>query len=124
VKNQGRYRIALYIADTESGGQSHLSTGTRYNADFLVRRGSKLLAGIVWDISTRDGILTWVGTIGTTLSIILYLASKSFLADDTEATIGDKLNSLDETLTHAASETAFVTFWVLSAYLYSRLLCL
>ena len=72
---------------------------------------------IVWDISTRDGLLTWVGVIGTTLSIILYLASKSFFADDTEATIGDKLNSLDETLTHAASETAFVTFWVLSAYL-------
>ena len=72
---------------------------------------------IAWDISTRDGLLTWIGIIGTTLSIILYLASKSFLADDTEATIGDKLNSLDETLTHAASETAFVTFWVLSAYL-------
>ena len=72
---------------------------------------------IAWDITTRDGLLTWVGIIGTTLSIILYLASKSFLADDTEATIGDKLNSLDETLTHAASETAFVTFWVLSAYL-------
>ena len=72
---------------------------------------------IAWDISTRDGLLTWVGIIGTTLSIILYLASKSFFADDTEATIGDKLNSLDETLTHAASETAFVTFWVLSAYL-------
>ena len=72
---------------------------------------------ITWDISTRDGLLTWVGIIGTTLSIILYLASKSFFADDTEATIGDKLNSLDETLTHAASETAFVTFWVLSAYL-------
>ena len=72
---------------------------------------------IAWDISTRDGLLTWIGIIGTTLSIILYLASKSFFADDTEATIGDKLNSLDETLTHAASETAFVTFWVLSAYL-------
>ena len=42
---------------------------------------------------------------------------QELFADDTEATIGDKLNSLDETLTHAASETAFVTFWVLSAYL-------
>jgi len=72
---------------------------------------------IAWDITTRDGLLTWVGIIGTSLSVILYAASKSFLADDTEATIGDKLNSLDETLTHAASETAFVTFWVLFAYL-------
>ena len=72
---------------------------------------------LVWDPTPRDGIVTWVGFIGTTLSIILYVSSKNFFADDTEATIGDKLNSLDETLVHAASETAFVTFWVLIAYL-------
>ena len=72
---------------------------------------------LVWDPTTRDGIVTWVGFIGTSLSIILYVSSKNFFADDTEATIGDKLNSLDETLVHAASETAFVTFWVLIAYL-------
>ena len=72
---------------------------------------------LVWDPTTRDGIVTWVGFIGSSLSIILYVSSKNFFADDTEATIGDKLNSLDETLVHAASETAFVTFWVLIAYL-------
>ena len=72
---------------------------------------------LVWDPTTRDGIVTWVGFIGTSLSIILYISSKNFFADDTEATIGDKLNSLDETLVHAASEAAFVTFWVLIAYL-------
>ncbi|GIS91810.1 MAG: hypothetical protein CM1200mP21_01050 [Candidatus Poseidoniales archaeon] len=72
---------------------------------------------LVWDPTTRDGLVTWVGFIGTSLSIILYVSSKNFLGDDTEATIGDKLNSLDETLVHAASETAFVTFWVLIAYL-------
>jgi hypothetical protein len=72
---------------------------------------------LAWDPMTRDGILTWVGLIGTLLSIILYLSSKNFLSDDTEATIGDKLHSMDETLVHAASETAFVTFWVLIAYL-------
>ena len=72
---------------------------------------------LVWDPTTRDGLVTWVGFIGTSLSIILYVSSKHFLGDDTEATIGDKLNSLDETLVHAASETAFVTFWVLIAYL-------
>jgi len=72
---------------------------------------------LAWDPTTRDGIVTWVGFIGTSLSIILYISSKNFFADDTEATIGDKLNSLDETLIHAASETAFVTFWVLIAYL-------
>ena len=70
-----------------------------------------------WDLSTRDGILTVVGVAGTILSLVLYIAGKSFIADDTEATIGDKLHSFDETLTHAASETAFVTTWVLAAYL-------
>ena len=72
---------------------------------------------LVWNPTTRDGLVTWIGFIGTSLSIILYISSKNFLGDDTEATIGDKLNSLDETLVHAASETAFVTFWVLIAYL-------
>ena len=72
---------------------------------------------LVWDITTRDGIVTWVGFVGTLLSIILYISSKNFIRDDTEATIGDKLNSFDETLVHAASETAFVTFWVVVAYL-------
>lgn len=72
---------------------------------------------LVWDLTTRDGIVTWVGFVGTLLSIILYVSSKNFIRDDTEATIGDKLNSFDETLVHAASETAFVTFWVLMAYL-------
>ena len=72
---------------------------------------------LAWNPTTRDGLVTWVGLIGTSLSIILYVSSKNFFGDDTEATIGDKLNSLDETLVHAASETAFVTFWVLIAYL-------
>ncbi len=72
---------------------------------------------LAWNPMTRDGLITWVGLIGTSLSIILYLSSKNFFSDDTEATIGDKLHSLDETLVHAASETAFVTFWVLIAYL-------
>ena len=70
-----------------------------------------------FDILTRDGLVTWVGLIGTLLSIILYLSSKNWIGDDTEETIGDKLNSFEETLIHAASETAFVTFWVLIAYL-------
>ena len=72
---------------------------------------------LVWNLTTRDGIITWVGFTGTLLSIVLYISSKNFIRDDTEATIGDKLNSFDETLVHAASETAFVTFWVVIAYL-------
>lgn len=67
--------------------------------------------------ATLNGFITWIGLLGTTLSIILYIAQKNWFADDTEATIGDKLHSKRETMIHAASETAFVTFWVMIAYL-------
>ena len=67
--------------------------------------------------ATIDGLITWIGLIGTTLSVILYLAQKNWIGDDTEATIGDKLHSMRETMIHSASETAFVTFWVMIAYL-------
>ncbi len=70
-----------------------------------------------FDPTTLDGFITWVGLLGTSLSIILYIAQKNWFADDTEATIGDKLHSMKETMVHAASETAFVTFWVMIAYL-------
>ena len=66
---------------------------------------------------TIDGFITWIGLLGTTLSVVLFFAQKNWFADDTEATIGDKLHSMRETMVHAASETAFVTFWVMIAYL-------
>ena len=66
---------------------------------------------------TMEGLITWIGLLGATLSIVLYIAQKNWFADDTEATIGDKLHSMRETMVHAASETAFVTFWVMIAYL-------
>ena len=72
---------------------------------------------LVYNPLTLDGFITWIGILGTTLSVILYVAQKNWFADDTEATIGDKLHSMRETMVHAASETAFVTFWVMIAYL-------
>ena len=72
---------------------------------------------LAYDPFTLNGFITWIGLLGTTLSIILYIAQKNWFADDTEATIGDKLHSMRETMVHAASETAFVTFWVMIAYL-------
>ncbi len=66
---------------------------------------------------TLHGFITWIGLIGTSLSIILYISQRNWIGDDTEASIGDKLYSMRETLIHSASETAFVTFWVMSAYL-------
>ena len=77
-----------------------------------------------FDLTTRDGFITWIGLLGTTLSVILYIAQRNWFADDTEATIGDKLHSKRETLIHAASETAFVTFWVMIAYLVFEFLML
>ena len=82
---------------------------TGQDADFAVE--------LAYNPLTFDGFITWIGILGTTLSIVLYLAQKNWFADDTEATIGDKLHSMRETMVHAASETAFVTFWVLIAYL-------
>ena len=67
--------------------------------------------------TTLNGFITWIGLLGTSLSIILYFAQKNWFGDDTEATIGDKLHSMRETMIHSASETAFVTFWVMIAYL-------
>jgi hypothetical protein len=82
---------------------------TGQDADFAVK--------LSYNPLSFDGFITWVGVLGTTLSIVLYIAQKNWFADDTEATIGDKLHSMRETMIHAASETAFVTFWVLMAYL-------
>ena len=70
-----------------------------------------------FDPTAMDGIITWIGLIGTSLSVILYIVQKNWIGDDTEATIGDKLHSMRETMIHSASETAFVTFWVMIAYL-------
>ena len=70
-----------------------------------------------YDPTTMDGFITWIGLIGTSLSVILYISQKNWIGDDTEATIGDKLHSMRETMIHSASETAFVTFWVMIAYL-------
>lgn len=71
---------------------------------------------LVYNPLTLHGFITWIGLLGTGLSVVLYIAQKNWFADDTEATIGDKLHSMRETMVHAASETAFVTFWVLIAY--------
>ncbi|DAC29127.1 MAG TPA: hypothetical protein D7H99_00870 [Candidatus Poseidoniales archaeon] len=66
---------------------------------------------------TLHGFITWIGLLGTSLSVILYFSQKNWIRDDTEASIGDKLYSMRETMIHSASETAFVTFWVMAAYL-------
>ena len=79
------------------------------DADFILE--------IDYNPLTLHGFITWIGLIGTSLSIILYISQKNWIGDDTEASIGDKLHSMRETMIHSASETAFVTFWVMSAYL-------
>ena len=75
-----------------------------YPAAVMVCSRSRICSGVGTRIPQLGWPSDWVGLIGTSLSIILYVSSKNFFGDDTEATIGDKLNSLDETLVHAASE--------------------
>ena len=72
--------------------------------------------GLNLDPTTMGGFISWVGLLGTLLSVTIFLGQRSILGDDSEASIGDKLDSLRETTIHAASETSFVTFWVLIAY--------
>ena len=66
---------------------------------------------------TLGGFVSWIGLLGTILSITIFTAQRSFFRDDSEASIGDKLESMRETTIHAAQETSFVTFWVVIAYL-------
>jgi len=58
-----------------------------------------------------------VGVIGTALSIIMFIASKKFLAEETHEEAEIKAASLSETLIHAAQETAFVISWVFVGFL-------
>ena len=81
-----------------------------------VGQDSEFVLELSYNPLTLHGFITWVGLLGTSLSVILYIAQRNWIADDTEATIGDKLHSMHETMVHAASETAFVTFWVMIAY--------
>ncbi len=60
---------------------------------------------------------TIFGIIGTGLSIIMMLASRKFIQDDTHEEAELKLQSFKETIIHNAQETAFVATWVFFAYL-------
>ncbi len=60
---------------------------------------------------------TYIGVLGTLVSILLMVMGKKFLADDTHEEAEMKLMSLRETLVHGAEETAFVGTWVFVAYL-------
>ena len=83
----------------------------------LGKYGPEFELGIDYNPLTLHGFITWIGLLGTSLSILLYISQKNWIRDDTEASIGDKLYSMRETMIHSASETAFVTFWVMAAYL-------
>lgn len=59
---------------------------------------------------------TIIGVIGTGLSVLMMIASKKFLADDTHEETELKTLYLRETIVHNAQETAFVATWVFLAY--------
>lgn len=60
---------------------------------------------------------TIFGVTGTALSIVMMIASKKFVQDDTHEEAELKLHSFRETIIHNAQETAFVATWVFFAYL-------
>ncbi|MBT9160039.1 MAG: hypothetical protein DDT27_00772 [Dehalococcoidia bacterium] len=62
-----------------------------------------------------------VGVTGALLSIILMVAGKKFLADDTYEETEIKSTSLKETVIHDAQETAFVITWVFVGFLVYKL---
>ncbi|MBT9135805.1 MAG: hypothetical protein DDT34_00870 [Firmicutes bacterium] len=58
-----------------------------------------------------------IGVVGALLSMILFVASKKFLAKETHEEVEIKVASLKETIIHAAQETAFVVSWVFVGFL-------
>lgn len=80
------------------------------------------IAGVV--LLTQRSIDDWlpirleaaIGIAGTVVSILLMVASRHFLGDDTHHEHEEKQSSLRETFIHNASETAFTTTWVFVAY--------
>ncbi|SDL07078.1 putative manganese transporter [Natronincola ferrireducens] len=65
-----------------------------------------------------------LGVIGTIFSIVMMIASKKFLGDDTHEETELKAMSLKETIIHNAQDTAFVITWVFVGFLAYELLVL
>lgn len=59
---------------------------------------------------------TYMGIVGTILSIVMMGMSKKFIQDDTHEETELKALSIKETIIHNAQETAFVAVWVFLAY--------
>ncbi len=130
--NQGSREVFEDLGREEENGWGYLLLHQGYTVWWIVTALGLAFAImlLIWSAQDADfslelnynpltlhGFITWIGLIGTSLSVILYISQKNWIGDDTEASIGDKLYSMRETLIHSASETAFVTFWVMSAYL-------
>ncbi len=132
IKNEDKKEIFEDLGREEKSGWGYFLLHQGYTVWWIVTALGLIFAILllVWSSQDADftleldynplnlhGFITWIGLIGTSLSIILYISQRNWIGDDTEASIGDKLYSMRETMIHSASETAFVTFWVMSAYL-------
>jgi len=67
--------------------------------------------GLMWKI------VLYLGVLGTLASIVLMIAGKKFLGDDTHEETESKMMSFKETVIHNAEETAFVGVWVFVAFM-------
>ncbi|MFD1515564.1 putative manganese transporter [Halomarina rubra] len=63
------------------------------------------------------GVFTVAGIVGTALSFYLYFVGRRYVGHGHVGRGRDTFATLQETFTHAAMETSFVTVWVIAAYL-------
>ena len=81
---------------------------------YLVRGAPEV--PFTFDLS-YDGLFTIVGLSGTGLSLYLYGIGRHYIGEGSVGRVRESFASAYETFQHAAMETAFVTVWVIVAYL-------
>lgn len=119
--------VDLALHHNAKGHQKPDTLGFKFTHSFFKVYWAFIVLGLVLGVMllfqvdvntlTIPNLGTYIGVLGTLISILLMVMGKKFLADDTHEEAEMKLMSLRETLVHGAEETAFVGTWVFVAYL-------
>jgi len=118
--------IDLILHHTIKGHQDHNTLGYKLTHNGFTLYWIVIVAGLVLgimdlfqiDLNTLaiPNLGSIIGILGTTLSVVMMIASKKFIQDDTHEETELKTLYLKETIIHNAQETAFVATWVFAAY--------
>ena len=118
--------IDLILHHTIKGHQDHNTLGYKLTHNGFTLYWIVIVAGLVLgimdlfqidlNILAIPNIGSIIGILGTTLSVVMMIASKKFIQDDTHEETELKTLYLKETIIHNAQETAFVATWVFAAY--------